>query len=86
MIKGVVIKIGIENAINNVCIWVNAIVRAIPLAVPTKIDRKEPAQVGHAINNPVIAPIELAPLPFFVIEYAPTAIDVFNPTRYDTMI
>lgn len=84
-IKGVTNRTGIDTAINNVCIWVNAIVSAIPLAVPTKIDKNEPAHVGHAMNNPVIAPTVLMPLFFFEIVMALIAIDIFRPTRYDTM-
>jgi len=79
-------NIGIDIAMNNVCNCVNAIDNAIPLAVPINIDRNVPAQVGHAMNNPVAAPIVLTPLPFFEIMYALTAIDAFNATRYDTTI
>jgi len=56
-------------------------VKAIPLAVPTKIDKNEPTQVGHAMNNPVAAPTLLNPLFFFAIDIALTAIEAFNPTR-----
>lgn len=69
---------------NNVCSCVIAIVNAIPLAVPTKIERNEPTHVGHAMNNPVIAPIPLIPLPFFDSEYALKAIAMFSATKYDT--
>jgi len=58
-------SIGMDIAINIVCICVNAIDNAIPLAVPIKIDKNVPAHVGHAINNPAAAPMVLAPLPFF---------------------
>ena len=71
---------------NNVCNCVSAIDNAIPLAVPTKIDKNVHAHVGHAMNNPVAAPIVPIPLPFFDIVYALTAIDMFNPTKYDTII
>lgn len=77
---------GIEIAIKNVCSWVNAIDNAIPLAVPMNTDKNDPAQVGHAMNNPTIAPILLAPLPFLDIVYALTAIAAFNPTKYETII
>ena len=85
MMYGVTSNIGIDIAINTVCNCVNAIDSAIPLAVPTNIDKNVPAQVGHAMNRPAAAPIELAPLPFLEIEYALTAIAAFNPTRYDTI-
>ena len=60
-IKGVTKRIGIDIAINKVCSCVIAMVKAIPLAVPTKIDKNEPTQVGHAMNNPVAAPTLLNP-------------------------
>jgi len=59
---GVIIKIGIDTAINNVCNCVNTIDSPIPLAVPINIERKVPAHVGHAMNNPVAAPILLTPM------------------------
>ncbi len=65
--NGVTSNIGIDSAMNNVCIWAKATLIAIPLAVPTNTDKNVPAQVGHAINNPVTAPMLLAPLPFFEI-------------------
>ena len=77
---------GIEIAMKNVCNCDNAIDNAIPLAVPINTDKNVPAQVGHAMNSPAAAPIVLIPLPFFEIVYAFTAIAVFNPTRYDTVI
>jgi len=40
-----------------------ATVNAIALALPIKIELNTPAQVGHAINNPVAAPIPPNPLP-----------------------
>ena len=79
-------NIGIDMAIKNVCNSANAIDKAIPLAVPINTDKNDPAQVGQAMNNPAMAPIELAPLPFLEIVYALTAIAVFNPTKYDTII
>ena len=81
---GVINNIGIDIAMNRVCICVNAIDSAIPLAVPINIDKNVPAQVGHAINNPTAAPIVVIPLPFFEIVYALTAIATFSPTKYDT--
>ena len=86
MKNGVINNTGIDIAMNSVCNCVNAIDNAIPLAVPTKTDKNVPAQVGHAINNPVAAPTVLIPLPFFEIVYALTAIDALSPTKYDTMI
>lgn len=83
---GVTSNIGIDIAINTVCNCVNAMDNAIPLAVPINIDKNVPAQVGHAMNKPAAAPIELAPRPFLEIEYALTAIAAFNPTKYDTII
>lgn len=85
MIYGVTSNIGIEITMNNVCNCVNAIDNAIPLAVPINIDKNDPAHVGHAMNNPVMAPILLAPLPFLDIVYALTAIAEFNPTKYETI-
>ena len=86
MIYGVIIKIGIDNAMNNVCNCVNTTDNPIPLAVPINIERKVPAHVGHAINKPVAAPTLLMPLPFLEIAYALIAIDAFNATKYDTII
>jgi len=57
----------------------------IPLAVPKNNDRKVPAQVGQAINNPVVAPVLLRPPVFLDIEIAPTARAIFRATRYDTV-
>ena len=45
-------NIGIEIAINNVCICAKATDNAIPLAVPINIEKNVPAHVGHAMNNP----------------------------------
>lgn len=84
--NGVTSKTGIDIAINKVCSCVNAMVRAIPLAVPINIERKLPAHVGHAMKSPVAAPMVLIPLPFFEIEIALIAIEVFSATRYDTII
>ena len=81
---GVASNTGIDIAMNAVCSCVSAIDNAIPLAVPMKTDKNVPAHVGHAMNNPIAAPMPLAPLPFFDIVYALIAIDVFNPTKYDT--
>ena len=53
------INTGIDIAMNNVCICVNAIDNAIALAVPINIEKNVPAQVGHAMNSPVAAPIVL---------------------------
>ena len=83
---GVSISTGIDNAINNVCICVSNIDNPIPLAVPINIERKVPAHVGHAINNPVAAPTLLMLRPFLEIVYALIAIDVFIATKYETII
>ena len=86
MINGVKINIGIEIAINNVCNSVIAIVNAIALVAPMNNDKNEPTHVGHAINNPVVAPMLPSPPVFFVIAIALTANAVFVATRYDTTI
>ena len=83
---GVIIRIGMDNPINNVCNCVNNIDKPIPLAVPINIEKNVPAHVGHAINNPVAAPIPLIPLPFLDIVYALIAIEEFTATKYDTII
>ena len=70
---------------NSVCNSVTAIVKATTLVAPTNNERNEPTHVGHAINNPVTAPILPKPPLFFVIEIAFTARDVFTATRYDTV-
>ena len=83
---GVIIKIGIDNPMNSVCNCVSNIDNPIPLAVPINIDTNVPAHVGHAINNPVAAPMLLILLPFFDIAYALIAIAEFTATKYDTII
>ena len=82
---GVTSNTGIDMAMNSVCICANAIDNAIPLAVPINIDKNDPAQVGQAMNRPMIAPTVLMPLPFLEIVNALTAIAVFRPTKYDTV-
>jgi len=77
---------GIDNAINNVCSCESNMDNPIPLAVPINIERKVPAQVGHAINNPVTAPTLLILRPFLESVYALIAIDAFIATRYETII
>ena len=86
MINGVKINIGIVIAMNRVCSSVIAIVNATALVAPTNNDRKDPTHVGHAMNNPVVAPILPSPPVFLVIEIAFTANAVFTATRYDTTI
>ena len=86
IINGVKINIGIVIAINNVCNSVTAIVNVTALAAPMNNDKNDPTHVGHAINNPVVAPILPNPPVFFVIEIALTASAVFVATRYDTII
>ena len=84
--KGVVNKIGMVIRINNVCICVMATVNATALALPIKIELNAPTQVGHAMNNPVVAPILLIPPPFLKNVKAIAAKETFNPTKYDTII
>jgi hypothetical protein len=79
--NGVVSNIGIVNKINNVCICDMATVNATALALPMKIELNAPTQVGHAMNNPVVAPKLLIPLPFLKKVKALIANDVFNPTK-----
>ena len=79
--NGVTNNMGIDIAINNVCNCTNANVNAIPLAVPTNNERKLPAQVGHAMNNPVAAPMVLALRVFFEIENAFIAIAMLKATK-----
>ena len=86
MMNGVKIKIGIEIAINRVCNSVIAIVNATALVAPINNDKNEPTHVGHAINNPVVAPMLPRPPVFLVIEIAFTASAVFTATRYETTI
>ena len=62
-----------------------AIVNATALVAPTNNERNEPTHVGHAINNPVVAPILPNPPVFFVIDIAFTANAVFAATRYETV-
>ena len=83
--KGVKINIGIVIAINSVWSSVTAIVNATTLVAPTYNERNEPTHVGHAINNPVVAPMLPRPPVFFVIDIAFTASAVFVATRYDTV-
>ena len=86
MINGVKINIGTVIAMNNVCSSVIAIVNATALVAPINNDKNDPTHVGHAMNNPVVAPILPRPPVFFVIAIALTANAVFNATRYDTII
>ena len=83
---GVSMSTGIDNAINSVCSCESNMDNPIPLAVPINIERKVPAQVGHAINNPVTAPTLLILRPFLESVYALIAIDAFIATRYETII
>ena len=86
MINGVKINIGTVIAMNRVCSSVIAIVNVTALVVPMNNDKNDPTQVGHAMNNPVVAPILPSPPVFLVIEIAFTANAVFTATRYDTII
>ena len=62
---GVANSIGIDTAISNVWSCANASDSAIPLAVPMNKEKNVPAQVGHAINAPMIAPVPPIPVPCF---------------------
>ena len=84
--NGVKIKIGIEIAINNVCNSVIAIVNAIALVAPINNDKNDPTHVGHAMNNPVVAPMLPNPPVFLVTAIAFTASAVFTATKYETTI
>ena len=86
MINGVKTSIGIDIAMNNVCNSVIAIVNATALVAPMNNDKNDPTHVGHAMNNPVVAPILPSPPVFFVIAIALTASAVFVATKYDTTI
>ena len=70
---------------NSVCSSVIAIVNATALVAPTNNERNDPTHVGHAMNNPVVAPILPKPPDFLVIEIALTANAVFVATRYETV-
>ena len=54
------------------------------LQFPQILTKNVPAHVGHAMNNPVAAPMVLVLRSFLDKAYALTAIDVFSPTRYET--
>ena len=84
--NGVKMSIGIEIPMKSVCNSVIAIVNATALVAPMNNDKNDPTHVGHAMNNPVVAPILPRPPVFFVIEIALTANAVFTATRYDTII
>ena len=86
MMNGVKIRMGIETTINNVCNSVMAIVNATALVAPMNNDKNDPTHVGHAMNNPVVAPILPRPPVFLVTAIAFTASAVFTATRYETTI
>ena len=86
MMKGVKMRMGIDMAINNVCSSVIAIVNTTALVAPMNNDKNDPTQVGHAMNNPVVAPILPNPPVFLVIAIAFTASAVFTATKYETTI
>ena len=71
---------------NRVCSSVIAIVNAIALVAPINSDRNDPTHVGHAMNNPVVAPIPPSPPNFLAIATAFTTNAIFVETRYDTVI
>ena len=70
---------------NKVWSSVIAIVNTTALVAPINNDKNDPTHVGHAMNNPVVAPILPKPPVFFVIDIAFTANAVFVATRYDTI-
>ena len=86
MINGVNKRIGIDIPMNNVCSSVIAMVNATAPVAPINNERNDPTHVGHAMNNPVVAPMLPSPPVFFVIEIAFTASAVFVATKYDTTI
>ena len=86
MINGVKTNIGIVIAMNNVCSSVTAIVNATALVAPINNERNDPTHVGHAMNNPVVAPMLPRPPVFLATAIALTANAVFVATRYDTVI
>ena len=86
MINGVKTSIGIDIAMNNVCNSVIAIVNATALVAPMNNDKNDPTHVGHAMNNPVVAPILPKPPVFLVIAIAFTASAIFVATKYETTI
>ena len=46
---------------NKVCSSVIAIVNVTALVAPINNDKNDPTHVGHAMNNPVVAPILPSP-------------------------
>ena len=79
-------SIGIEIPMKSVCNSVIAIVNATALVAPMNNDKNDPTHVGHAMNNPVVAPMLPIPPVFLVIEIAFTASAVFTATKYETTI
>ena len=71
---------------NKVWSSVIAIVNVTALVEPINNDKNDPTHVGHAMNNPVVAPILPSPPVFLVIAIALTANTVFTATRYETII
>ena len=84
--NGVKMSIGIEIPMKSVCNSVIAIVNATALVAPMNNDKNDPTHVGHAMNNPVVAPMLPIPPVFLVIEIAFTASVVFTATKYETTI
>ena len=83
---GVIKSIGIVIAIKTVWSCVIVRVNIIALELLTNNVKNVPTHVGHAINKPVVAPIPVKLLPFFVNDIMLNASDILNPTRYDTII
>ena len=73
-------------AVNNSMMNISRMESGKENVAPTNNDRNDPTHVGHAINNPVVAPILPNPPVFLVIEIALTANAVFVATRYETII
>ena len=69
-----------------VCSCVSNTVNVTTLDDPTNMAKNVLIHVGQAMNRPVVAPIPLKPPVFFVMVKAPTAREVFKPTRYATTI
>ena len=83
---GVIKSIGIVIAIKTVCSWVMVSVNTIALELLINKVKNVPTHVGHAMNKPVVAPMPVKLLPFFVNDIMLNASDILNPTRYDTII
>ena len=79
--KGVASKTGIVIKMKTVWSCVIAKVNTTALDALTNKDRNVPTHVGHAINNPVVAPIPLRPPAFLETEIALIASATLRPTK-----